>query len=119
MFAFAGDTSLTYISSLCTIVETPTFVGDVDRFWSPDERMEFFQWIAANPEAGIVIPDSAGCRKIRWKCGGKGKRGGVRVIYFNRLQFSEIWMLLIYPKSMKDDIPREILRLIRKEIEHG
>jgi hypothetical protein len=46
--------------------------------------------LAVNPEAGDVEPKSGGIRKIRWVSGGKGKRGGVRVIYFNRLANGEI-----------------------------
>jgi len=49
-----------------TIAETPTFVADADKLWSEEERMEFFVWLAANPEAGDVIPESGGCRKVRF-----------------------------------------------------
>ena len=44
-----------------------------------------------HPEAGDVIPASGGCRKVRWTRSGKGKRGGVRVIYFNRISEGTIW----------------------------
>jgi hypothetical protein len=47
----------------------------------------------------------------------RGKRGGVRVIYFNRLANGEIWLLLIYVKSERENIPTHILRQIREEIE--
>lgn len=53
---------MTYIHSMYTIVETPTFVAESEKLWSDEERMEFFLWLAANPEAGEVIPDSGGCR---------------------------------------------------------
>jgi len=102
-----------------TLVETPTFVAEADRLWSEEERLEFFAWLAANPEAGAVIPGSGGCRKVRWSLRGTGKRGGVRVIYFLQLSEGEIWLLLVYAKSVKDDIPRKILRAIREEIENG
>ncbi|WP_366636650.1 transcriptional regulator [Aquisalimonas sp.] len=75
--------------------------------------------LAANPEAGDVIPGSGGCRKVRWGRAGAGKRGGVRVIYFTRLASGEIWMLLVYAKSVRDNIPAHILRAIREELEHG
>jgi hypothetical protein len=48
-----------------------------------------------------------------------GKRGGVRVIYFVRLACGEIWLLMIYAKSVRDNIPRHLLKAIRQEIEHG
>lgn len=102
-----------------TIAETPTFVADADKLWSEAERMEFVVWLAADPEAGDVIPESGGCRKVRWSRAGTGKRGGVRVIYFTRSLSGEIWLLLIYPKSMRDNIPGHLLKEARKEIENG
>ena len=101
-----------------TIVETPTFVAMADKLWSEDERTDFLLWLAANPETGDVIPGSGGCRKVRWSRSGAGKRSGVRVIYFSRLQAGEIWLLLLYPKSVRDTIPSNILKEIRKEIEN-
>jgi len=102
-----------------SLAETPTFVADADKLWSADERLEFFTWLAANPDAGDVIPDSGGCRKVRWSRAGTGKRGGVRVVYFTRLSAGEIWLLLIYAKSVRDNIPGHILKAVRKEIENG
>lgn len=102
---------------MLTIYETPTFVAEAARIWTTEERLEFFAWIAADPEAGVVVPGSGGCRKVRWSRSGAGKRGGARVIYFTRLQDGELWMLLVYPKSARDDIPGHILKQVRKEIE--
>lgn len=102
-----------------TVAETPTFVADADKLWSEAERLEFFTWLSSNPEAGDVIPESGGCRKVRWSRTGTGKRGGVRVVYFTRLLSGEIWLLLIYAKSVRDNIPGHLLKAIRKEIENG
>jgi hypothetical protein len=102
-----------------TIAETPTFIADADKLWSEEERLEFFVWLAGNPDAGDVIPDSGGCRKVRWSRAGTGKRGGVRVIYFTRLPAGEIWLLLMYPKSTRDNIPGHLIKAVRKEIENG
>ncbi len=63
--------------------------------------------------------DPGGCRKVRWTRRGTGKRGGVRVIYFNQLGEGKIWLLLIYGKSARDNIPAHILRAIRDELDHG
>jgi len=49
-----------------TFAETPTFIADADKLWSEEERLEFFTWLSSNPEAGDVIPESGGCRKVRW-----------------------------------------------------
>ncbi|MCC6867844.1 MAG: transcriptional regulator [Burkholderiales bacterium] len=102
-----------------TLIETPTFVADASKLWSEDERLEFFEWLANNPDAGDVIPGSGGCRKVRWSRAGSGKRGGVRVIYFTRLAAGEIWLLLAYSKSVRDNIPGHLLKAIREEIENG
>jgi len=107
-----------YIKFMYTIIETPTFVAESGKLWSEDERMEFLLWLAANPEAGDVIPGSGGCRKVRWSRTGAGKRGGVRIIYFTRMQAGQIWLLLMYPKSVRDTIPGKLLKAIRKEIEN-
>ena len=104
---------------MLSIYETPTFVAEAAKIWNTDERLEFFASIAKDPEAGTVIPGSGGCRKIRWSRPGMGKQGGARVIYFSRLEAGELCMLLVYPKSAKDNIPGYILKEIRKEIEHG
>lgn len=102
-----------------TIAETATFAAAADRLWTTEERLEFFAWIAVNPAAGDVIPGSGGCRKVRWTRPGMGKRGGVRVIYYTRLSSGVIWMLLVYAKSMNDNIPAHLLDAVRKEIENA
>lgn len=100
-----------------TIYETPIFVAEASKIWSTEERLEFFAWIATEPEAGSVITGSGGCRKVRWSRPGMGKQGGARVIYFTRIDAGELCMLLVYPKAAKDTIPGHILKAIRKEIE--
>ena len=102
---------------MLTIYETTIFVAEATKIWSTDERLEFFAWIAGEPEAGSVITGSGGCRKVRWSRPGMGKQGGARVIYFTRIGAGELCMLLVYPKAAKDTIPAHILKAIRKEIE--
>ena len=102
-----------------TVIETPTFSRLSADYWTDDERGAFTFYIAANPEAGDVVPRSGGLRKVRWSYAGRGKRGGVRVIYYNRLADGEIWLLLIYGKSVREQISAHVLRQIREEIENG
>ena len=70
---------------MCTIIETPVFQKQAAIFWSEEERLEFIAYISTNPLDGVDIAGADGARKIRWGRSGKGKRGGVRVIYFNVL----------------------------------
>ena len=102
---------------MLSIYETPTFVAEAAKIWSTEERLEFFAWIANEPESGVVIPGSGGCRKVRWARQGMRKQGGARVIYFAHLAGGELVMLLVYPKAAKDNIPAHILRQVRQEIE--
>jgi len=66
--------------------------------------MAFIAWIAKHPTAGNVIPGADGARKVRWSVAGKGKRGGVRVIYFNLTEQGTVVLVTLYPKADQDNI---------------
>ena len=85
-----------------------------------EEEYAALQWeIALHPETGDLIKGSGGLRKIRWasKAKGKGKRGGVRVIYYYKNQQGQIWLLTLYAKNEVEDLSKDILMKIRKELE--
>ena len=71
----------------------------------------------SDPESGDLIPESGGVRKIRWSIAGRGKRGGLRVIYYVRVRQGIIWMLTLYPKNVTDNIPGSVLKKIKEEID--
>jgi hypothetical protein len=89
----------------------------VQQYLTDDEYATLQQSLIVNPEAGDVIPGSGGVRKLRWGVAGRGKRGGLRVIYFLRLRQGEIWMLTLYAKNVADSIPANVLRKIKEEID--
>ncbi len=98
-------------------IEAPGFTARV-RDYLDDTEFAALQWaLALRPEAGAVIPGSGGLRKLRWRGSGRGKSGGYRIIYYWRSRKGEIWLLTIYAKSEESDIPRHLLRAIRREIE--
>ena len=107
------------IASMLTIVETPTFQRLWPDYWTEDERAAFASWLALAPDGGEVVPGSGGVRKVRWSRPGSGKRGGVRVVYFNRLENGEIWLLLIYSKSVRDNVPGGVLKQLKQEIHNA
>lgn len=80
---------------------------------SDEEYREFQLYLAENPTAGDVIKETGGLRKVRWASGGKGKRGGVRVIYYYKLSESQIRLLVIYKKGIKDDLSADERRALR------
>lgn len=104
---------------LYTVIETDVLVRTAAQVWTDAERVAFIGWLAANPDAGDVIPGSGGCRKVRWTRTGMGKRGGARVICFNRLEQGEIWLLMVYVKAKFDNLPVSFLKQLGKAIEHG
>lgn len=100
-----------------TFVETALFSRLVGAYLSDAEYADLQKHLARQPEAGDIIPGSGGVRKMRWAVHGRGKRGGVRVIYFVKLSQGVIWMLTIYAKNVEETIPSHLLRKIRKKIE--
>jgi mRNA-degrading endonuclease RelE of RelBE toxin-antitoxin system len=70
-----------------------------------------------NPEKGKVIRGSGGLRKIRWGISGRGKSGGVRVIYYWIIKKNTILMLLVYPKNEQDDLTSSQLKILKTLVE--
>ena len=103
--------------SSMTFVETKLFTELVQHYLSDDEYAAMQQFLVVNPEAGDVIPASGGVRKLRWGVAGRGKRGGLRVIYFLRRRNDEVWMLTLYAKNVADNIPAKVLKKIKEAID--
>lgn len=110
---------MAHSDALLTIIESPLFSKLWPDYWIEDERGEFAAFIANHPDAGDVIPGTGGCRKIRWSRAGSGKRGGVRVIYTAHLKSGAVVLLVIYAKSVQENIPAHILRQIAEEMGHA
>lgn len=100
-------------------IETPTFTRLILALLTDDEYRELQNVLIEDPERGDLVKGGGGIRKIRHALPGRGKSGGVRVIYYWITQENQIFMLLAYPKSKKDDLTdREtaILRNLVKEL---
>lgn len=99
-------------------VESPIFTADVKELLSDEEYAALQEHLAKRPDAGVLITQTGGLRKVRWRVEGGGKRGGVRVIYYHVAAQAQIRMILIYRKGIKDDLtPREkaVLRKMNAE----
>jgi mRNA-degrading endonuclease RelE of RelBE toxin-antitoxin system len=100
--------------------ETPDFTKRLLKLMEDDDYAEFQISLAANPSAGDLIPGGDGLRKVRWRGKGRGKRGGVRIIYYLIVKKDSILLLDIYSKNEKTDISKKELSLLvdikRKEI---
>ncbi|WP_313919527.1 type II toxin-antitoxin system RelE/ParE family toxin [Tahibacter sp.] len=95
-------------------IESTIFTADVRSILSEDDYRELQIYLSDNPDAGDVIKDSGGLRKIRWKAKGKGKSGGARVIYYYLVDASQIRMLLIYTKGVREDITAAEKKILRQ-----
>ena len=96
-----------------TVAETLPFLRQAAGLWSEEERHAFVDYIAANPEAGDVIPDTGGVRKVRWSRAGMGKRGGARVIYFYHDDTMPLSLLLVYAKAQRENLTPDQKRQVR------
>ncbi len=98
-------------------IESPLFSKLIGTYLK-DEEYAALQWdLALHPEKGDLIPGSGGLRKIRWFGKGRGKRGGVRIIYYYKNRQGQIWLLTIYAKNEDENIPLSILKRIKEELE--
>jgi hypothetical protein len=87
-----------------TVIETPEFIQQVADLLRDDERVELIDYVARNPEAGVVMRGTGGVRKLRWGLQGRGKRGGARVIYYYHNGTMPIFLLTVFPKNVKVDL---------------
>ena len=102
---------------MISFVETKLFTRLVEEYLTDEEYSLLQQELIQNPEVGSVIPDSGGVRKMRWGLAGRGKRGGLRVIYFLRTRQGQVRMLTLYPKNVADNISAHVLKQIKEEID--
>jgi hypothetical protein len=100
-------------------IETSLFTKLLYTYLTEDEFREFQDYLVKHPQAGKIVPGSGGVRKLRWAASGKGKSGGVRVIYYYKQQDSEIWLLTLYSKNVRENIAAHVLRQIAEEIKNA
>jgi mRNA-degrading endonuclease RelE of RelBE toxin-antitoxin system len=99
------------------IVETPIFTKQLLSTLSDEEYRLFQNMLLERPDAGKVIPGSGGLRKLRWAAEGRGKRGGLRVIYYWFTERGTILLLFIYPKNVQDNLTPDQLKQLKKVVE--
>lgn len=101
------------------IKETSVFTRQVNDLLDSESYRLLQLRLVADPEAGQLIPGTGGLRKIRWQGSGRGKRGGVRVIYYWAVRDAVVLMLLMYGKNERDDLTaaqkKVLAALVREE----
>jgi len=84
----------------------PEFLKKASRYFDEDERADLIFWLAANPEAGEIMPETGGVRKLRWAVEGRGKSGGVRVIYYFHDESMPLLVLDMFAKNQKANLTK-------------
>ncbi len=115
----AVGTPKAYSGRCVTFIESSIFERVLPAYLDDDEYAELQQYLIQSPEAGEVVPGSGGVRKIRRARPGVGKRGGLRIIYFVRYRPNEFWMLTLYAKAKRENIPAHILKQLLEVFTDG
>lgn len=104
---------------MLTFIELAPFAAVRDKYLDDQEFATLQQYLAEHPDAGDVISRSGGCRKLRWAASGRGKRGGMRVIYFLRLGSGQIVLVTMYAKNVRENIDANLLKRLKEGFERG
>ena len=99
------------------IVETPVFNRQVQDLLADDDYRLLQVALINRPDLGVVIRGSGGLRKVRWNLPGKGKRGGVRIIYYWAVAQDQLLMLFMYPKNVRDDLTPAQVKILKQIVE--
>jgi hypothetical protein len=96
-------------------IETPIFTKQITDLLDDSDYRRLQVALAFQPNSGDVIRGGGGLRKIRWSAQGRGKRGGIRVIYY-KIEEDQIYMLFAYQKNKQEDLTTEQLKVLRNLI---
>jgi hypothetical protein len=98
-------------------IETTLFTKLLPSYSSDDEYRELQGFLIENPTAGDIIQGTGGLRKIRWSSSGKGKRGGIRIIYYLCLGKDQIYLMTLYAKNEIIDLSSDDKKALRQILE--
>jgi hypothetical protein len=87
-------------------IEASAFTRHIAEYLDDEAYRGLQNELAENPEAGDLMPGTGGFRKLRWADPrrGKGRRGGLRVIYYHFMSDHQIWLMTIYDKNEAGDL---------------
>ena len=99
-------------------IESPAFSRHLSRYLSDDGYRSLQDELARNPEAGDLMPGTGGFRKVRWvdPRRGKGRRGGLRIVYYYFARDQEIWLMTLFDKGEASDLSPKEARALKAAI---
>jgi len=101
-------------------IEAPAFARHLPTYLNDDEYKELQARIGANPDLGDLMPGTGGFRKMRWADvrRGKGRRGGLRIIYYHFKSDRQIWLMTLYNKAEASDLTAGEKKALKASIEN-
>ena len=105
-------------NTIMEFIETSLFTRLIYDYLSEEEYRGLQLYLLRHPARGVIVSGSGGVRKLRWAVRGKGKSGGIRVIYYWKANENELWLLTVYGKRERETIPAHILKQIAEEIKN-
>jgi hypothetical protein len=89
-----------------TVAETPEYLRRADKLLTDSERGDVVDYLAAHPKAGDLMQGTGGVRKLRWARAGRGKSGGVRVIYYFHGEAIPLYVLTVFAKNERANLTK-------------
>jgi mRNA-degrading endonuclease RelE of RelBE toxin-antitoxin system len=99
------------------IIETSIFTKKITTLLDDNEYRVLQNHLVKIPDSGEIIQGSGRIRKIRWAMKGRGKRGGIRIIYYWATSRDQIFMLYVYAKNKHNDLTKDQLSVLKKAVE--
>ena len=91
---------------MLTIAEVPEYIRRAEKLLTEEERRDIVDYLAANPRAGDIMEGTGGVRKLRWGRQGRGKSGGVRVIYYVHSELMPLYLLTLFAKNERANLTK-------------
>lgn len=91
---------------MITIAKVPEYIRQAEKILTEVERQDVLNYLAAHPKAGDLIEGTGGIRKLRWGRGGRGKSGGVRVIYYYHSELMPLYLLALFAKNKQGNLSK-------------
>lgn len=91
---------------MLTIAEVPEYIRRSEKLLTEEERRDIVDYLAANPKAGDIMEGTGGVRKLRWGRQGRGKSGGVRVIYYVHSELMPLYLLTLFAKNERANLTK-------------
>ena len=97
-----------------TVLQLPKFKAEATELIGTEGIERLAAYLAGHPDAGDLIPGGGGARKLRWAAKGKGKRGGVRIIYVYVVIGARVFLIRGYAKNVKSDLTADEKKQLRQ-----